>query len=102
MQASIGRALNTIPDALDMQDADERTCCTAASCLGVCYTIDVCCAIPTMAETEEGFNKWSLPLFAFYECCWPCMGCLGLMGVPTERLREIREEAWPLSAFPSS
>ena len=95
MQATIGRALNTIPDALDMQDADERTCCTAASCLGVCYTIDVCCAIPTMAETEEGFNKWSLPLFAFYECCWPCMSLLKIVGVDAATRHSVRERFWP-------
>ena len=81
---------------------ERRRCWDVLACFGTCYCMDLLCTIPTMNRIEVGHDAWSLRLFAFYECCWPCMGCLGLMGVPTERLREIREEAWPLSAFPSS
>ena len=79
---------------------DRRTCCAVASCFGACYCVDVLCAIPTMGRIEAGHDAWSVRLFAFYELCWPCMGCLELMGTPVERLREMRAEAYPITAFP--
>jgi len=94
-----GHALNSVPEALGIHDPDERTCCAAASCFGLCYAVDLCCAIPTMSANEVGFNKFSLPLFAFYECCWPCMRALECVGVTAERRRDLRGNVWPPPMF---
>ena len=97
MQAS-GRLLNHVADSAGIHDEGARTCCGALTCFGLCYLTDLFCAIPTMTETEEKLDKYSLPIFAFYECCWPCMKvlncCLG-----KEKARNIREDVWPLDYF---
>jgi hypothetical protein len=73
-----GKALNYVPrEVLHWNAADDRTsCCAAAECFGLCYLVDVCGAVPTMMAFEDGINQQSLPLFAFYEACWPCMRLL--------------------------
>jgi hypothetical protein len=69
-----GRALTYAPrEALGWEDADAVACCGAAQCLGLCYVCDVLGTVGAMQALEEGRNKRSLPLFAFYEACWPCM-----------------------------
>ncbi len=76
---------------------NDARCCELAGCFGLCYLTDVCCAIPTMAANEEeGFDRYSLPLFAFYECCWPCMRGLELCcGWSAEDRRALRRSVWP-------
>ncbi len=96
MQAAAGRALNTLPDALGVTDPDERTCCATAGCFGLCYAMDLCCTIPTMSANEVGEDQYSLPLFAFYECCWPCMRMLQyLCCLSREDRVSLRAKAWP-------
>jgi hypothetical protein len=84
-----GRALAYVPrEVLGWKEEDEDeaeedqaaaakedavVCCGAVQCLGLCYLCDVLGAVSTMVHFEEGLNKRSLPLFAFYEACWPCM-----------------------------
>ena len=78
-------------------------CWQVAACFGACYCTDLLCTIPIMRHIEAGHDAWSVRLFAFYEVCWPCMGCLAcVMGTPLERVREIRASLWPLSPFPPS
>ncbi len=68
------KTLTYIPrDVLHMENEDDRTCCAVVQCFGLCYLCDLWFTIPTMDVFEEDLNKRSLPLFAFYELCWPCM-----------------------------
>ena len=93
MEAS-GHLLNGVADSAGIHNHDARTCCGALTCFGLCYLTDLCCAIPTMRRIEEGIDQYSLPLFPFYECCWPCMRlfscCYGEEGA-----RQMRENVWP-------
>ncbi len=77
-----GSALNHVPrEVLEWENEDARVCCGALQCLGLCYVCDVLGTVGTMQVFEEGLNKRSLPLFAVYEPCWPCVWlshcCLG-------------------------
>lgn len=84
MQAWAGAAL---PEQLQIE---EHTCCVAAESLACCYAIDVCCTIPVMRSVETGDNRLNLALFAFYEPCWICMGCLRFVCcVPKQTLQQI-------------
>jgi hypothetical protein len=72
--AMAGKTLTYVPrEVLHLENEDTRACCAVAQCFGLCYLCDLIFTVPTMQEFEEGLNKRSLPLFAFYELCWPCM-----------------------------
>ena len=89
-----GHVLTYVPDeVLQWEDKEARACCAAVECFGLCYLCDTQCAIPTMGYFEDGLNKRSLPLFAFYEVCWPCMWIAKYcFGMSRERARELPRE----------
>ncbi len=97
-----GRALTYLPrEVLHWEDEDARACCGAAQCLGLCYMVDVLGTVQTMQHFEVGRNRRSLPLFAFYEACWPCMWlsscCLGVgraRGLPRTYVPWLKENTF--------
>ena len=92
-----GKTLTYIPrNVLHMENEDDRTCCAVVQCFGLCYLCDLCCTIPTMVRFEEGLNKRSLPLFAFYELCWPCMWFSSCCcGMSDDSVRELPRQNIP-------
>ena len=101
-----GRALAYVPrEALGWKEEDEGqtaaedavVCCGAAQCLGLCYLCDVLGAVSTLGHFEEGLNKRSLPLFAFYEACWPCMRLAGCC-LARETVRRLPRDYVPYLA----
>ncbi len=81
---------------LHLENEDARTCCAVAQCFGLCYLCDLWFTIPTMREFEEGLNRRSLPLFAFYELCWPCMWIsICCCGMSPSHARELPWEYVP-------
>ena len=77
-----GSLLETVPDALSMEDPQSKTCCGALMCFGCVYCMDFFCTLPTMMAVEgDDTRAYDLRRLPFYEACWPCMRgalCCGL------------------------
>ena len=95
--AMAGKTLTYIPrDVLHLENEESRTCCAVVQCFGLCYLCDLCCTVPIMQEFEEDLNKRSLPLFAFYELCWPWMWFSSCCcGMPNSSVREMPRHYFP-------
>ena len=93
-----GALLETVPEHMQMNDPQTRTCCGALTCFGCVYCVDIFCMLPTMRQIEIGDEAYDMRLLPFYEGCWPCMRVARHRGVDDAQLREISNFAkcpWP-------
>lgn len=66
-----GHLLNYIPDALEIEDTDQRACCVALECCS-CICANETCSLCMMSLLEPLGTKCYIPVLYKYSYSWPC------------------------------